>query len=379
MYTQSEVTNARTIRRPVKLIMLALMGVALGLLVAEGVLRVSGYPRFYKAHSSPPQFAFIPTSPTNFIYVNTPSSSIRFVYDGNPRGYFGEINEVDHVINAAGFRGPDFTKTKPPRTLRIAFLGDSFTFGEGVRFEDTYSERTAAILSARLAAQGATCESYNFGVGGYNTDQELYALRNFALLTDPDVVVIGYTLNDPEPVLFGFDPVQGVPVRRARERDIPEGLGDALPPETILYRSRVAQFLWQKHVKRTLTLQTVTYYRDLFAADNPGWQESRQALRAIVATCQSRRIPCIVLIFPILYQLNDRYPFMDMHRMIEREVLLAGGTSIDLFPLLKGRPAAALWVHPTDPHPNEIVHAIAAEALAARIAKTEPFQERLNK
>lgn len=361
-------------KRYVKLTWLTLLGLFVGLFMVEGALRVVKYPRFYKAHSLAPQFAFLETSSTNAVYVNAPSTRIRFVYDGNPRGYFGAGNEVDHFSNSAGFRGPEFTLEKPERALRIACLGDSFTFGEGVRFEDTYAERVAIMLRARLAPNKATCESLNFGVGGYNTEQELFALLNFALPVSPDIVIVGYTLNDPEPFLFQIDPRTGTTDRRPRELSIPEGLDDALPPGNLLYNSRIAQLFWQKLAKQARTRQTVSYYQGLFASDSPGWQRSREALHTILATCQARQIPCIVVIFPVLYQLNDRYPFLAIHGMIQQEVLAANGICVDLFPLLKGRSSSALWVHPTDPHPNEIVHAIAAEALVPQILKTSCFQ-----
>lgn len=362
-------------KRYAQRILLSLAGLMIGLLALEGVFRVSGYPRFYKAHSSPTQFAFLQATPTNYVYVNTPSTRIRFVYDGNPRGYFGKNNEVDHTVNPAGFRGREFKTEKPERSLRMACLGDSFTFGEGVRDEDTYAERVAALLGARLAAQHATCESFNFGVGGYNTDQELFVLQNCALLMNPDVVILGYTLNDPEPALFQSNPATGRPERRPREFAVPEGLADALPPQTLLYRSRIAQLLWQRQARQARTRQTVRYYQNLFSPDYPGWQKSREALRTIISTCQARQIPCIVIIFPVLYQLDDRHPFLALHAMIRQDVVSAGGICVDLFPLLKGRSASTLWVHPTDPHPNEIVHAIAAEALSAQIVQAPRFQE----
>jgi len=356
-----------------KRILLSLFSLAAGLLAAEVALRLMQYPRFYRAHSSPPQF-FLPGSRTNTFYVNMPSSRIRFVYDGNPRGYFGASNEVDHVVNSAGFRGSEFVVAKPQRTLRIAYLGDSFTFGEGVRFEDTYAERTAALLRVPLARHQATCQSLNFGVSGYNTVQELFVLRRFALSADPDIVVVGYTLNDSEPVLFQVDARLGVPVRRPREHAIPEGLSDVSPPATILYRSRIAQLCWQKRTSHARTVKTLHYYRSLFAPDFAGWAQSREALRSILAVCRANRIACVVVIFPVLYQLNDRYPFADIHKVIEEEVVSGGGRCIDLYPLLKGRRSDRLWVHPTDPHPNEVVHMIAAEALADAIAQTPRYR-----
>ena len=87
-------------------------------------------------------------------YVNAFSEKIRFVYDGNPRAYFGKDNEIDHVTNSSGFRGKEFSFSKPKDTFRIAFIGDSFTFGEGVRLEDTYVEKVSAILSEKFKNPG---------------------------------------------------------------------------------------------------------------------------------------------------------------------------------------------------------------------------------
>jgi len=36
----------------------------------------------------------------------------------------------------------------------------------------------------------------------------------------------------------------------------------------------------------------------------------------------------------------------------------------DVLPLLKGRDVSKLWVHPTDQHPNERVHAVAGKLVA---------------
>src|SRR5262249_46934640 len=133
---------------------LVLGGTLVGLLLAELLLTVIDRPRFYKAHSFPPQFAFSPcTSHGAPASVHPPASRSRFVYDGTPRGYFGPANEVERTTNQLGFRGPEFpvsnqdgrlVATKAGGTVRMVFLGDSFTFGEGVRDGDTFPARTAA-------------------------------------------------------------------------------------------------------------------------------------------------------------------------------------------------------------------------------------------
>ena len=67
-----------------------------------------------------------------------------------PREWSGELERV----NAAGFRGPQRSREKPPGVLRIATLGDSSTFGYGVPYADTFS----AQLETRLNAAGIKAE-----------------------------------------------------------------------------------------------------------------------------------------------------------------------------------------------------------------------------
>jgi len=115
------------------------LSLAGGLLASEGFLYLMGLPREHRPHSHPPQFAPVPGS--DFLYVNLPSAHIRFQYDSDPRLYFGPGRTVDHSTNSFGFRGAEFTRAKPPGTIRILFLGDSFTFGEGVHDQATLPER----------------------------------------------------------------------------------------------------------------------------------------------------------------------------------------------------------------------------------------------
>jgi hypothetical protein len=357
---------------------LVLGGALVGLLLAEVLLSALDWPRFYKPHTFPPQFSFVPVQEKGVVmYVNARSSHIRFVYDGNPRGYFGPGNEIEHTTNRLGFRGPEFAVSmqdgrvvsdKPEGTVRVVFLGDSFTFGEGVRDQDTYPARTAALLQKHYSARSdhpPRFEAYNLGVGGYNTTQELLLLESLGLKVLPDAVVLGYVLNDAEPPLFQIDPATNQ--RRRTARPIEEGAGDRTPPDALLYRLRTARAVWRLLANRELSRRTVAHYRLLYEEDSPGWQESRRALKKIIALCKEARIPCCVLLFPVLYELNDRYPCKAIHAKIRSEVEETGAGFIDLFPLLQGQRAEELWVHPADHHPNEKVHQIAAEALAEEL------------
>lgn len=93
--------------------------------------------------------------------------------------------------NSAGFRDVEFVPEKPQGTFRIAIVGDSVTFGWGVAVEEAYPNQLE-----RLLAPEGTFEVMNMGVGGYNSLQQVAVVRSHALNYDPDLLVVGYVLND---------------------------------------------------------------------------------------------------------------------------------------------------------------------------------------
>lgn len=136
-----------------------------------------------------------------------------------------------------GFRENKFSYDKPSGVFRIAFWGDSFTFGEGVKFEDTCPEKVVRPLNQKHDTRGRLFESYNFGVGGYNTAQELFLLKKIVLETHPDIVILCYTLNDAEPARFQAIPLIGLLRKWRRENFISEGMRGRKPPQSLWFKS----------------------------------------------------------------------------------------------------------------------------------------------
>jgi len=336
-------------------------GIVLGLVLSEIILSILGLPKFLNAHSGPPQFSFMTLENGDLFYVNQPSSNIEFIYDSNPRGYFDQKNAVQHNTNSMGFRGQEYVKEKEKNTVRIAFLGDSFTFGEGVRDEDLFSNKLAKKLNEN--SPDIAYETYNFGVGGYNTEQSVFLLKNIVLELNPDIVVLGYTLNDAEPKLFSVNESTNTMGRHPREVAVHEGLPDTTPPDTLFYKLRLSKLFWKAKTNKEISKQTINFYQSLYQEGNQDWITTQNSLEEFTNICRENEIECYFIMFPLLINLDENYPFYKLHEIVKSKIEPSGIPIIDILPALLGMDFTELWVHPTDQHPNEVAHNIIAEFL----------------
>jgi hypothetical protein len=99
-------------------------------------------------------------------------------------------------INRDGFRGPDYSQQKPPDTVRIAVLGDSYVEAMQVPEDETF----VAVIQRELAEcpllRGRQVQVMNFGVDGYGTAQELMTLRRKVWKYSSDMVVLALFLGN---------------------------------------------------------------------------------------------------------------------------------------------------------------------------------------
>ncbi|HEX5760158.1 MAG TPA: SGNH/GDSL hydrolase family protein [Thermoanaerobaculia bacterium] len=133
----------------------------------------------------------------------------------------------DFVANELGYR------TWPPQkragTFRVVFAGDSWTFGLGVRREESFPHQFE--LLAHRAVAGRRVEAWNLGLPGYNTLNELAALEFFFERLRPDLVVLCPTSNDRD---SGGAVLPNGSLTRAGVQD--DGLG---ADHSLVYRLRV--------------------------------------------------------------------------------------------------------------------------------------------
>ncbi len=101
--------------------------------------------------------------------------------------------EIKNRINNLGFRGEHLEIDKAKEIKRIAFIGDSYILGWGVKENESFAE----LLGNKLLSTGINAEIINAGVPGVGVDYYYLTLKNKIIPLKPDVVMIGiYLAND---------------------------------------------------------------------------------------------------------------------------------------------------------------------------------------
>jgi len=285
----------------------------LGVLLLEGIVRLSraGEPR-----------------PTGYAPVATDFRA------GRPR-------------NARGYRDNERALSKASGVRRLLVLGDSFSWGASVEFEDAWPQRLERGLARR---RGEPWEVVTLALPGLALNDYAAQLAAEGMEYAPDAIAIGYCLNDAE----------SKRAMKAREAGYVES--DRRDP--FLERSALYRFVAGRLRATAIARERVRYHRQLYDDKNPDWGEAKAALQSIGRLSRERGVPWLVVLFPLFGNpLDDSYPFFEAHRKVTLEAEKDGAKVLDLFPAYRGLRADLLVVDGVrDEHPNEIAHRIAAGA-----------------
>lgn len=284
--------------------------------------------------------------------IYQPNTSFSSVYDpaGDTRGYLGAEGRVTYRLNMFGFRGPDLPASKGANVYRILFLGDSITFGEGVREEDTFPVQVQKFLAAKMP--GKEVQVINGGVQGYGTKEEVESYYIKGIAYAPNAVVVGFYLNDA--MDFGETIRQNDAKNRKMELSGPAKF------------SKIAE--WFQRRSRANEQQEELFASIRASFKSPRWEDCKGQLLRLRGEAEHWKFKLVIVIFPVLWEL-DHYPLEDLHKALHAQFDELGIGWIDLLDTFQGRNAESLWVHPTDQHPNEIADRMAAEKIADYLAK----------
>jgi len=286
----------------------------------------------------------------------SPSGAYRF---SRTKGY--ELSPGQRDVNSEGFRDHEYQLAKPPHTFRIVAVGDSFTFGAGVKAEEAYAKRLEGMLNERFSGIGTRFEVLNIGVPGYNTHQELVHFQELGLKFSPDLVIVGFTMSDAELGDFGLKDVkeQEQLIRFKEWLKNHFGLYSFLR----LRMKRLVDWLNSARLDPDNIGGSAVIPLKMAARGepSPGWDLCRESLGKMAASGRDHHFPVMLVIFPFLDRLDDTYPFTAEHALVATTASGNGMVVLDLFPAFRGLQPSTLWVTPADSHPNSHGHLIAAE------------------
>lgn len=102
----------------------------------------------------------------------------------------------DYVVesNHLGFPGPLYPEDRTPDSYRIITLGDAFTSAEGVDTDESWPRLLERKIRDRL--EPTSVEVLNFAITGYGPNQYAAVLGEYGPRYLPDLVVIGFSVND---------------------------------------------------------------------------------------------------------------------------------------------------------------------------------------
>jgi hypothetical protein len=275
---------------------------------------------------------------------------LRFAY----RGQHSSGNAGDFVArrgggppvvnNQLGFRDRDI----PPKSAeryRIAVVGDSFSWGQGIAAAERFSDLVGGFL-------GPNYEVFNFGQPG--TPDHLVQLAQ-VLPTSPDFILLQLYINDFEtPEMQRPRPYPLLPPALHRDAEQASLFYDQLNSQWAVLQSQLGLVdSYQQYLARNL--------RDPGA---PNARQSIEALRAFIARSRAAGVPCGIVLFPAADAMGpdgSNYPFGYLHDRVRNLCIDESMTCLDLLPAFSRiRDPRSMWVSQFDAHPNAMANRRAA-------------------
>jgi hypothetical protein len=269
-----------------------------------------------------------------------------------------EFHEKHIRYNNHGYRDYEYSLKKTDGIFRILVLGDSQTFGQGIKdLNDTWVKKLESIIQKE--SRNASIEFLNISGYGWNSDTYLYELFKNGFKFNPDLVILAYGLNDiPFPTSFNCN---------SSDREI-------TPNIKIFQNSKLANFIIKIiNLRVNQVLEKVgekpSYFDCLNQAyDSIGWEMNKFYIDIIGLALSIKKIHFMITVIPIIHQLDNDYPLISAHKKLKEFSYQRRIEFLDLYEKgFKNINTTYLRISKTDRHLNERGSAIIANTLFNRL------------
>ena len=238
--------------------------------------------------------------------------------------------------------------------FRILVVGDSFAWGDGLHAEDAFPFRLERLLNA--GSDEHRFEVINWSHAGWSTRHQANSLQGQIAGLNPDLMLLSFVLNDPEP--------RHARARRANQVQLYPREPSSRPGAFLHQHSRLFAFAWTRLENTRIRRELTTYYVELFEGET--WRNCKWALGDLAEAAAEQGVPLAMVIWPLFdtERFDDSYPYLELIAKAEKAGRSLKLPVLDLFPSFRGLDGRRLALIPyTDSHPSELAHRIAADAI----------------
>jgi len=255
--------------------------------------------------------------------------------------------------NHYDYRGGEFSEIKPAGVYRVAVIGDSFAYGNGIPEETRFSN----LLDVALRQRGV--EVLNFGFPGTNWPEHVTTLERRVLRLAPDFVLLQWGIND-------IERDQDVAARPRVPPILPvTALHDWLYTRSAFYTLLNAQ--WTRfHVVRQMGDSYSNYLTRLHGHPrSEGALAAARWMKRFVEVGRSGGAQVGIVLFPDAgVDLGRGYPYQFLHDQLQTLCREENIQCLDLLPAYRAVPdRRTLWASALDPHPSSRANRIAADEI----------------
>jgi lysophospholipase L1-like esterase len=278
--------------------------------------------------------------------------------------------------NSLGMREAEVLPDRAPGEVRIVAMGDSITLADYLPAEEVYLKRAETELRRRLRRD---VRVLNSGLGGSDLTQQVTALAERVPHLRPDIVMLGFYLNDVAPIDSPLARVQtfGWLRRRSvladvifRSLALRGWVKDQGAERFRWHRPEVETPRWASRREDFARLVWLARHEWGAAWIPTAWARVDRDLSQIQELSRRYGFDVVVLCFPVAFQIYAEFLDDQPQKLMEQRAAHKGWAYLDLLPLLRSqRDRRLVFDHC---HPNELGNELVGRAVADLIVKRLP-------
>jgi len=251
--------------------------------------------------------------------------------------------------NSLGFRDRELAAVKAENERRVLAIGDSITFGGHLAARDVYVEQVERLL--QIAEPELRIEVINAGIGDTGLAEAVDVLAGPGLASLPDVVMVGFYLNDSRPP-WGFPGELGAPGWLRRHSVLADTLYRRLKLRAWVRKTGENRFDWVEGLEALAWQSDRDAFRELAslarydwgaAWEEDSWIVVERELRQIADLSKEHGFPVLLVVFPVAYQVYADFVDDGPQLRVAELANALGFELVDLLPMLRNLEAPKLF------------------------------------